>query len=87
MKEGALEELGKYPNHDFDAYVAKYKDVVTRSKNVVERYKFENGKSIVDGQTDTNLAFIGGLGSVADALVNLSADNSKLFDDAGLADK
>ena len=87
LKEGALEELGKYPNHDFDAYVAKYKDVVTRSKNVVERYKFENGKSIVDGQTDTNLAFIGGLGSVADALVNLSADNSKLFDNAGLAVK
>ena len=86
MTEGALEELGKYPNHNFVVYAAKYKDVVTRSKNVVERYKFENGKSIVDGQTDTNLAFIGGLGSVADALVNLSADNSKLFDNAGLAD-
>ena len=87
LKKGALEELGKYPKHDFVAYAAKYNDVVTHSKNVVERYKFENEKSIVDGQTDTNLAFIGGLGSVADALVNLSADNSKLFDNAGLADK
>ena len=87
LTEGALEELGKYPNHNFVAYADKYKGVVTYSKNVVERYKFENGKSIVDGQTDTNLAFIGGLGSVADALVNLSADNSKLFDNAGLADK
>lgn len=87
LTEGALEELGKYPNHNFVAYAAQYKDVVTYSNNVVERYKFENGKSIVDGQTNTNLAFIGGLGSVADALVNLSADNSKLFDNAGLDDK
>lgn len=87
LKKGALEELGKYPKHDFVAYAAKYNDVVTHSKNVVERYKFENEKSIVSGQTNTNLAFIGGLGSVADALVNLSADNSKLFDNAGLADK
>ena len=87
LKKGALEELGKYPKHDFVAYAAKYNDVVTHSKNVVERYKFENEKSIVSGQTNTNLAFIGGLGSVADDLVNLSADNSKLFDNAGLADK
>ena len=41
----------------------------------------------MSGQTSTNLAFIGALGSVADALVMLSADNSKLFDNAGLADK
>lgn len=87
LKKGALEELGKYPDHDFVAYAAKYTDVVTHSKNVVERYKFENEQNIVSGQTTTNLAFIGGLGSVADALVNLSADNSKLFDNAGLADK
>lgn len=87
LKEGALEELGKYPKHDFVAYAAKYNDVVTHSKNVVARYEFENEKSIVSGQTTTNLAFIGGLGSVAEALVNLSADNSKLFDNAGLADK
>lgn len=87
LEKGALEELGKYPKHNFVAYAAKYNDVVTHSKNVVERYKFENEKSIVSGQTNTNLAFIGGLGSVADALVNLSADNSKLFDNAGLADK
>lgn len=87
LKKGALEELGKYPKHDFVAYAAKYNDVVTHSKNVVERYKFENEKSIVSGQTTTNLAFIGGLGSVAEALVNLSADNGKLFDNAGLADK
>lgn len=87
LKKGALEELGKYPNHDFGAYAAKYNDVVTHSKNVVARYEFENEKTIVSGQKDTNLAFIGGLGSVADALVNLSADNSKLFDNAGLADK
>lgn len=87
LMKGALDELGKYPKHDFVAYAAKYNDVVTHSKNVVERYKFENGKSIVSGQTNTNLAFIGGLGSVADALVNLSADNSKLFDNAGLAEK
>ena len=86
LEKGALEELGKYPKHNFVAYAAKYNDVVTHSKNVVERYKFENEKSIVSGQTNTNLAFIGGLGSVADALVNLSADNSKLFDNAGLAD-
>lgn len=87
LKKGALEELGKYPKHDFVAYAAKYKDVVTHSKNVVARYEFENEKTIVSGQKDTNLAFIGGLGSVADALVKLSADNSKLFDNAGLADK
>lgn len=87
LKKGALEELGKYPKHNFVAYAANYKDVVTHSKNVVKRYKFENEKSIVSEQTTTNLAFIGGLGSVADALVNLSADNSKLFDNAGLADK
>lgn len=87
LKKGALDELGKYPKHDFVAYAAKYNDVVTHSKNVVERYKFENEKSIVSGQTTTNLAFIGGLGSVAEALVNLSADNGKLFDNAGLADK
>lgn len=87
LKKGALEELGKYPNHDFGAYAAKYNDVVTHSKNVVARYEFENEKTIVSGQKDTNLAFIGGLGSVADALVTLSADNSKLFDNAGLADK
>lgn len=87
LTEGALDELGKYPNHDFDAYAAKYNKVVTYSKNVVERYKFENGTSIVSGQTNTNLAFIGSLGSVADDLVNLSADNSKLFDNAGLDDK
>lgn len=87
LKKGALEELGKYPDHDFVAYAAKYTDVVTHSKNVVERYKFENEQNIVSGQTTTNLAFIGGLGSVAEALVNLSADNSKLFDNAGLADK
>ena len=87
LKKGALEELGKYPNHDFGAYAAKYNVVVTHSKNVVARYEFENEKTIVSGQKDTNLAFIGGLGSVADALVTLSADNSKLFDNAGLADK
>lgn len=87
LTEGALEELGKYPNHNFVAYAAKYKDVVTYSNNVVARYEFENEKTIVSGQKDTNLAFIGGLGSVADALVTLSADNSKLFDNAGLADK
>lgn len=87
LKKGALEELGKYPKHDFVAYAAKYNDVVTHSKNVVARYEFENEKTIVSGQKDTNLAFIGGLGSVADALVTLSADNSKLFDNAGLADK
>ena len=87
LKKGALDELGKYPKHDFDAYAAKYKDVVTHSKNVVARYEFENEKTIVSGQTNSNLAFIGGLGSVADALVKLSADNSKLFDNAGLADK
>ena len=87
LKKGALDELGKYPKHDFVAYAAKYKDVVTHSKNVVARYEFENSKDIVLGQTNTNLAFIGGLGSVADALVKLSADNSKLFDNAGLADK
>ena len=87
LKKGALDELGKYPKHDFDAYAAKYKDVVTHSNNVVARYEFENSKDIVPGQTNTNLAFIGGLGSVADALVKLSADNSKLFDNAGLADK
>ena len=87
LKKGALEELGKYPKHDFVAYAAKYKDVVTHSKNVVARYEFENDKTIVSGQTNSNLAFIGGLGSVADALVKLSADNSKLFDNAGLADK
>lgn len=87
LKKGALDELGKYPKHDFDAYAAKYKDVVTHSNNVVARYEFENSKDIVLGQTNTNLAFIGGLGSVADALVKLSADNSKLFDNAGLADK
>ena len=87
LKKGALEELGKYPNHNFGAYAAKYNDVVTHSKNVVARYEFENEKTIVFGQKDTNLAFIGGLGSVADALVTLSADNSKLFDNAGLADK
>lgn len=87
LKKGALEELGKYPKHDFDAYAAKYNGVVTHSNNVVARYEFENEKSIVSGQTTTNLAFIGGLGSVADALVKLSADNSKLFDNAGLADK
>lgn len=87
LKKGALDELGKYPKHDFVAYAAKYNDVVTHSKNVVERYKFENEKTIVSGQTNSNLAFIGGLGSVADALVKLSADNSKLFDNAGLADK
>lgn len=87
LKKGALEELGKYPDHDFVAYAAKYTDVVTHSKNVVERYKFENEQNIVSGQTTTNLAFIGGLGSVAEALVTLSADNSKLFDNAGLADK
>lgn len=87
LKKGALEELGKYPNHNFVAYAAKYKDVVTYSNNVVARYEFENEKTIVSGQKDTNLAFIGGLGSVADALVTLSADNSKLFDNAGLADK
>mgnify|MGYP002679163045 CR=1 FL=1 len=87
LKKGALDELGKYPKHDFVAYAAKYNDVVTHSKNVVARYEFENEKTIVSGQNDTNLAFIGGLGSVADALVKLSADNSKLFDNAGLADK
>lgn len=87
LKKGALDELGKYPKHDFVAYAAKYNDVVTHSKNVVARYEFENEKTIVSGQKDTNLAFIGGLGSVADALVKLSADNSKLFDNAGLADK
>ena len=87
LKKGALDELGKYPKHDFDAYAAKYKDVVTHSMNVVARYEFENNKTIVSGQTNSNLAFIGGLGSVADALVKLSADNSKLFDNAGLADK
>lgn len=87
LKKGALDELGKYPKHDFVAYAAKYNDVVTHSKNVVARYAFENEKTIVSGQKDTNLAFIGGLGSVADALVKLSADNSKLFDNAGLADK
>lgn len=87
LKKGALEELGKYPKHDFAAYAAKYKDVLTHSKNVVARYEFENSKDIVSGQTNTNLDFIGGLGSVADALVKLSADNSKLFDNAGLADK
>ena len=87
LKKGALDELGKYPKHDFVAYAAKYNDVVTHSKNVVARYEFENEKTIVSGQTNTNLAFIGGLGSVADALVKLSADNSKLFDNAGLADK
>lgn len=87
LKKGALEELGKYPNHNFGAYAAKYNVVVTHSKNVVARYEFENEKTIVSGQKDTNLAFIGGLGSVADALVTLSADNSKLFDNAGLADK
>lgn len=87
LKKGALDELGKYPKHDFVAYAAKYNDVVTHSKNVVARYEFENEKTIVSGQTTTNLAFIGGLGSVADALVKLSADNSKLFDNAGLADK
>ena len=79
LKKGALEELGKFPNHDFVAYAAKYNDVVTHSKNVVERYKFENEKSIVSGQTNTNLAFIGGLGSVADDLVNLSTDNSSVL--------
>lgn len=87
LKKGALDELGKYPKHDFDAYAAKYKDVVTHSMNVVARYEFENDKTIVSGQTNSNLAFIGGLGSVADALVKLSADNGKLFDNAGLADK
>lgn len=87
LKKGALDELGKYPKHDFVAYAAKYKDVVTHSNNVVARYAFENEKTIVSGQTNSNLAFIGGLGSVADALVKLSADNSKLFDNAGLADK
>ena len=87
LKKGALDELGKYPKHDFVAYAAKYNDVVTHSKNVVARYAFENEKTIVSGQTNSNLAFIGGLGSVADALVKLSADNSKLFDNAGLADK
>lgn len=87
LKKGALDELGKYPKHDFVAYATKYNDVVTHSKNVVARYEFENEKTIVSGQTTTNLAFIGGLGSVADALVKLSADNSKLFDNAGLADK
>ena len=87
LKKGALDELGKYPKHDFVAYAAKYKDVVTHSKNVVARYEFENAKNIVSQQESTNLAFIGGLGSVADALVKLSADNSKLFDNAGLADK
>lgn len=87
LKKGALDELGNYPDHDFVAYAAKYKDVVTRSNNVFNRYQFENSKNIVSGQTSTNLAFIGGLGSVADALVVLSADNSKLFDNAGLADK
>lgn len=87
LKKGALDELGNYPDHDFVAYAAKYKDVVTRSNNVFNRYQFENSKNIVSGQTSTNLAFIGGLGSVADALVKLSADNSKLFDNAGLADK
>ena len=87
LKKGALDELGNYPDHDFVAYAAKYKDVVTRSNNVFNRYQFENSKNIVSGQTSTNLAFIGALGSVADALVMLSADNSKLFDNAGLADK
>lgn len=87
LKKGALDELGKYPKHDFVAYATKYNDVVTHSKNVVARYEFENEKTIVSGQTTTNLAFIGGLGSVADALVTLSADNSKLFDNAGLAEK
>ena len=87
LKKGALDELGKYPKHDFVAYAVKYKDVVTHSNNVVARYAFENEKTIVSGQTNSNLAFIGGLGSVADALVKLSADNSKLFDNAGLADK
>ena len=87
LKKGALDELGKYPKHDFATYAAKYKDVVTHSKNVVARYEFENAKNIVSQQESTNLAFIGGLGSVADALVKLSADNSKLFDNAGLADK
>ena len=87
LKMGALEELGKYPIHDFAAYAAKYKDVVTRSNNVFNRYKFENAKTIVSGQKNINLAFIGGLSSVADAMVTLADDNRKLFDTAGLADK
>lgn len=87
LKKGALDELGKYPNHDFVAYDLKFKDVVDYSKNVFARYEFENGKTIVAGQAKTNLAFIGGLGTVAGDLQTLSADNSKLFDATGLADE
>ena len=84
LKNGALEELGKYPNHDFVTYDLKFKNVVDHSKNVFARYEFENGKTIVAGQGKNNLAFIGGLSAVAEELQKLSADNSQLFDATGL---
>ena len=84
LKNGALDELGLYPKHNFGAYDLKFNDVVDRSKNVFARYEFENGETIVTGQGKNNLAFIGGLSAVAEELQKLSADNSQLFDATGL---
>ena len=87
LKNGALEELGKYPNHDFVTYDLKFKNVVDHSNNVFARYEFENSKTIVAGQANDNRAFIGGLGAVAGDLLNRSEDNRELFDATGLADE
>ena len=87
LKAAAIDALGKYPDtSDLNAYPSKFDVIKTYSDNVFNRYDFENKKSIVTGQSDTNLAFIGNLGSVASGLMELSSVNSTLFDNSGLAD-